>query len=439
MVKRIYKLLVIFLSVLFLFSCNDDIVYTDDIPNPPIDNPPDDKANDTGHLVINEAKDLERIGISPVFSYRESQDGNSYYRNRGVSKIKMYDGYIYYYSGKTINHYNPVTNVKTILCADPLCSHETEGCSFYGYDAGGAFSVYENTALYWRDFPYMNSEGGLSFERSVALYDMEDQSVSVLRHIEGNINLLGSDICIGNQYIYTTVERIENKENGTYTNVYRLILKNLKTGDEQVLVEEQGILRYLPLYAYNGQVFIRDTVEDVLYVAPQEDFTDMRPIARAYGNAMVHVENMNVFSLDPDAGGKIYYSASPDELIEVPGIEGAEYFYVTDQYIYYGKQYDAIESMAFYGEPVTTFLREYYRCDHHGQNHELVYREEPKKGEFTQFMGDFVVIGDYIYTTKGGIAMLLPGDDGEIHEVSIKSTIQRYDIKTGEWYYVMNE
>jgi hypothetical protein len=67
----------------------------------------------------------------------------------------------------------------------------------------------------------------------------------------------------------------------------------------------------------------------------------------------------------------------------------------------------------------------------------LIYREEPLDSDYTIFMGDFVVLGNYIYTTWG--RKILTAEEDITTSSAIASTIVRYDIETGDWYYIMNE
>ena len=368
-----------------------------------------------------------------AFTYREGGDSNlCFFRDLPSAKLEVHNGHIYYHNGKTMIRYNPVTNVQTTLCEDSLCTHDNEQCPFYGYDATMRFTVFENNIVFRRSYMYSDYTNSIAKESSVVKYNMENHQISVLRELTGNILSNGTDIYLGDKYLY--VDIIYDEENSQ--KICQLCLKDLKNNTTQILREDKERQLFSPMYVYDGYIYYKNTLEHTLYVAPVNDPASMIPLAQAPSSPMLNVVDQSVYALNTE-NGNITYSTAPDECSPIPGIEGADYFYITDNYIYYRKVYDTVNHTSFYGEPVTTSLREYYRCNHDGKNHELVYREEPHEDEYTIFMGDFVVLGDYIYTRWS--QKILVGENTENSDRSTASTIARYDIETGEWYYIMNE
>ena len=382
-------------------------------------------------LTPDENSQVDFETLEQAFTYREGGDTlNSVYNGHNYSPIEIHDGYLYYANGRTIIQYNPQTNIQMSLCGDPLCKHDELKCPFFGYEDTFRFTVADGSVIYRRSYKYVNESGVLDHINEIVRYDLQQRQLNVLRTLDNNYVVNATDICIGNHHLYVDVLYDDDKANFIYT----LCQRDIRRGDIEILFESESMPHYTPLFLYENQIYYANNMDNTICAASADHPENIQAAAQSFGALTIY--DGQYYSLQSESG-ELVVSSSTQSARAISGIEGADYFYMTDQYIYYRKVYDTVTFTSFYGEPVTTSLRAYYRCSHDGQNHELIYREEPLDSDYTIFMGDFVVLGNYIYTTWG--RKILTAEEDITTSSAIASTIVRYDIETGDWYYIMNE
>ncbi|MBQ7336932.1 MAG: hypothetical protein IJW40_00595 [Clostridia bacterium] len=369
----------------------------------------------------------EKIWIIPeqTFHWREGGDTSENMFSRPMRTLHEYDGALYYFSWPPVR-YNPQTDVQISFCTDPLCTHDRQSkCPFYGI--GSSLVLLEDSVILRRE------ASGLRDPDTVELLDLNDLTLRKLREISGTMTIFGGDVVCGDTYIYVNLVYDEQED----SQMYELCRKDMKSGKVEVLHRNPN-RRYVPLFAVGETIYLSCNEDDLIYTAPVDDLMNMAPVAQTRGNWFLDRAESCFYSLDSKTG-TVYRSTSPEVPEAIFTVEGMDYFYMTDQHIYYRRVYGQAEEMTFYGELAYHNLYEYYRCDRDGGNAKLIYREEYALGEYTYFLRDFVVLGNYLYAPW--TMQLFDGeiDDGKGSDKNINSSLVRIDIESGEWYYIMNE
>ena len=375
---------------------------------------------------IAEDPPTEKAWIIPdqSFTWHEGGDTDNQIYSRPMRSLHVYDGALYYFSNLPVR-YHPQTDVQTALCSDPLCSHDGNAkCPFYGIREKILLENYVILRREPSDFRYPDT---------VELLDLNDLTLRSLREISGTLTVFGGEVVCGDVYVYVNLVYDEHKD----TRVYELCRKNMKSGKVEVLRRDPTFL-YVPLFVMEDTIYYSCSTDDLIYAAPMDDLLRMSPVAQVRGRWFLDRAEDCFYSLDPDTG-TVYRSSSPDMAQSVLAVDGMDYFYMTDQHIYYRRVHGQAEETTFYGEPAYQNLYEYFCCDRDGGNARLIYREEYKFGAYTYFLRDFVVLGNYLYAPW--TMQMFDGEvnDGRTSDKNINSTLVRIDLESGEWYYIMNE
>ncbi len=411
---------------LLLSGCHDaGLVYEEELPG--WEGEPSEVPD--GELPSDEQPEEqeEKIWIVPdqTFDWREGGDTTDNMFSRPMHTLHEYDGALYYFSRPPIR-YNPQNDVQISFCTDPLCAHDMQSkCPFYGI--GSSLILLEDSVILRRD------ASDLRAPDTVELLDLNDLTLRTLREISGTITIFGGDVVCGDTYVYVNLVYDEQED----TQAYELCRKDLKSGKVEILRSDTERY-YTPLFAEGETVYFSYRGDDLIYAAPVDDLLRMTPVAQTRGSWFFDRAENCYYSLDAKTG-TVYRSSAPDMLEAIFTVEGMDYFYMTDQHIYYRRVHGQSEETTFYGEVAYQNLYEYYRCDRDGGNATLIYREEYELGEYTYFLREFVVLGNYLYAPW--TMQLFDGeiDDGKGSDKNINSSLVRIDLESGEWYYIMRK
>ncbi len=366
---------------------------------------------------------------APSYAYRESADSSERMLVNGCTDpcIQVLDGGVYFYNGAAVVRFDARTGEIQYLCSDPTCEHKgTYGCCYDQYYEPSAFLVTEEGVLYRQ---YANTLQGT--QSDMVFYRPQDGTLTVLDRQgspeNGTVTIAHSDVLYGKWYFF--LQPREEDEGGV-----NLCVIDRSTGVKTVLASYAWGETYSPLFAHADTLYFWHRPSGMIYAAPVDDPLSMTPVASGGWYMTLDTESGAFYALDK-AAGTVFRSAAPDERETVPGIDNADYMYMTDGYLYYARIYETVSVPLEYGYREVK-LREYYRCSHDGQNHELIYREEQQQNAPTLCLREFVVDGNYLYASWKSESF---GDETKKAAAEKNdSIVVRVDVETGEIYDLPN-
>ena len=433
--KKIINISIAMLTMLTMTSC-DDITYIDN-----------DKIDDTNNH---------------TFSYVDSDDlpleCNAI---NGVNVLQYSDGYIFFNNNynrdiynfpenRTMMKYNVSTNNLTSVCQDPLCFHNTIDCPFYAMYR--TMYVFDGKIAYTQLYSATDSSSGFSMNGKAMLYNIKNNSNMIRKTFETDsyseyMNILPVD----NYVLY-------------YENMYNEDLDEWVDGIYKWNTDDNSI----ELMCGESNVYNKDTqypsvlaCKFLFAVDSRVYFTDGATIFSTdinYENRKDHIKGQ--FVLDVFTDGKYIYYGLPvndgsyiqslhrvdfdgKNDIDLNVVATKENISITDNYIYY-KKYDEIDIGAcrvsgYSGNRVILENSEIWRCDHNGQNHEMVYKFEGDMANYRILYETYV--GNYIYglynwwDDANGDGIYEDGDD-HFSATKDEYKIMRIDITTGDIYII---
>ena len=368
--------------------------------------------------------------LTATYVYRESHDSSDGMLTEisTVPRIQVYDGGVYFYNGAAVVRFDTQEGEIQYQCNDPSCLHAgTDGCCYEGYYEPSAFIVTEEGILYRQ---YARTFQGT--QSDIVLYRTQDGTLTVLdrqgSQKSGTVTISHSDVLYGKWYFF--LQARDEDEDGA-----DLCVIDRSTGVKMVLASYAWGETYSPMFAYADTLYFWHRQSGTIYAAPVDDPLAMEPIASGGWYMTLDTESGAFYALDKEAG-TVFRSAAPGETETIPGIDNADYMYMTDGYLYYARVYETVRVPYEYGGDREVTLHEYYRCSHEGQNHELIYREEQQQGAATLCLKDFVVDGNYLYASWHNEDFSNEGKQATVQEND--SVVVRVDVETGEVYYLPN-
>ena len=364
------------------------------------------------------------------FTYTTSDDSTdrviNFQRN---SHINVIEGELYLPKVNMVMRFDPKTGRQTALCTDPLCTHNTLDCPFTITDLTSGVYICGDKILYY------GLEGG---QTKVLLYSTTDRTTKIMRYLEGDRTV---PILIAMEEWYFFVDLVYDEKKDTY--IRSLCRQFYDSGEIEVILTEDE---------RRQRTSLRGTDGEVLYLSQNGDTFI---VMTADGKEEITRFSMNVDSLISIYNNEymIYMDGETYELWKTDmdgtnarslGIKGINYFYLTDNYIYYMKTTDTkrFEYWEDYDNPldVEYAFVEYqtiYRCDHNGENEEVVFvntvgDDVLSLNKFTSF----VVEGNYLY----GVFNYHDFTEDKVittnSRLSELHTYCRIDCTTGEIYYI---
>lgn len=322
--------------------------------------------------------------------------------NNGISKLEYSDGYIYFYNGwtsagnkgsNTLKKLDPQTGEITSVCPDPVCTHNSPECDLYGFS--DINYIYENSVIFRRLYHYVirDDEGyyvGKIDHSDYVRYDMETDEIQVYEDYGeelGFTEYLRQIYVDGYQFYY---DYVYDEEDDTY--YYKICRRDIETGEVKDMGIETtpGNITEDLIYTKDGRIYCTNGVDIYSFDLNGED--------RRY-----HCQGdfgWNVYS----DGTAIYYDVRrEDDTFEIWKKDTLEAegkslgiictrWKLTENYIYYTTDEEAVKN----GTYTYANEREIRRCDHNGENGELVFTFE---GEYEDVnTSDFIIIDNYLYT-----------------------------------------
>lgn len=364
------------------------------------------------------------------FTYTTSDDSTdrviNFQRN---SHINVIEGELYLPKVNMVMRFDPKTGRQTALCTDPLCTHNTLDCPFTITDLTSGVYICGDKILYY------GLEGG---QTKVLLYSTTDRTTKTMRYLEGDRTV---PILIAMEEWYYFVDLMYDARKGAYTR--SLCRQFYDSGKIEVILTEDERRQRTSLRATDGEVLYLSQNDDTFIVMTsdgQEEITrfsmNVDSLISIYNNEyMIYMDGETYELWKTDMDGTNARSL---------GIKGIDYFYLTDNYIYYMKTTDTktFEYWEDYDNPLDveyTYV-EYqtiYRCDHNGENEEIVFVNTIGEDVLSlDNFNSFVVEGNYLY---GVFNYHDFNEDRVITTTSRLSELHTYcriDCTTGEIYYI---
>ncbi len=299
--KRLSKYAICFFVIcLILTSCNN-IDYSDN----------------TSHVDAN-ATDLP-LGVAVA------QDG--------LSKIKYYDGCIYFIGPsfgnnvqKTLWRYNIATDICSTVCADAICMHNTKDCPFFSMEKN--FYISDNCVYYERTFPF-GTDRYYDFVR----YDIENAKLKQYFKSEDiERPTYKYELYVdGYRFYYKSV--FDQVSGEYYFALHRL---ELATGDEVALFlnDDQGIdLDVQLLFALDEHLYFSDGRE--IFSADYEMNDKKTVLSGTFLYSDIYTDGQNIYWGEGEQDAQSLYRARLDGSEKTSlGITAAKW-QITSNYIYY--------------------------------------------------------------------------------------------------------
>lgn len=434
--KKIIKIGIAFFAILAMSSCRD-ITYIDE-----------DKSDDS--LSHQE------------FSYTDSDDLPLEYNViNGVNVMQYSDGYIFFHNNygrdiynfpknRTMMKYNVKTGNLTSVCQDPLCFHNTIDCPFYAMYR--TMYVFDSKIAYTQLYSITDSSDNFNMAGKSMLYDVKNNSSIVRNTFETNsyseyMSMLPVDNCI---LFYENIynEDLDEWVDGIYRwntddNTITLMCGENNTYNQGA--KYPNVLACQMIFAIDSRVY----------------FTDGKTIFSTdlnFENRTDHVNGQFVLDVFTD-GEYIYYGIPVSDGSYIQTLHRVDFdgkndknlnitatkenISITKNYIYYMK-HDEIDIGAcrvsgYAGNRVILENSEIWRCDHNGENHELVFKFD---GEYANYRILYeAYVGNYIYglfswwEDADGDGVFEDGDN-HFSADNDEYKIMRIDVTSGEIYII---
>jgi len=396
------------------------------------------------------------------FSFSESPDAPiTFNAIDGGQVIQYSNGYLFFHNNynrdifnfpenRTLMKYNVKTDNLISICSDSVCLHNTLDCPFYAMY--NTMYVFDEKIAYAQIYSNTANDSEYFMLGQYNLFDSEKISKSVRNTIKTNsyteyMKMLPVD----NYVLY--YENMYNEELDEWVDgIYRW---NIVDNTQTLLCGENNIYEPDSMYPNTLACNFLFAIDSRIY------FTDGTVIFSTdtnYENRIDHVEGRFVLDVFTD-GEYIYYGIPVEEGsyiqslhrvdfngkndIELDIVTQKENVEITSNYIYY-KKYDEIaigknRVSGYSGENIILYSSEIWRCDHDGQNHELVYKFEGDMANYRLIYE--IYVGNYIYglynwwEDADGDGIFEDGDD-HFSATSEEYLIMRIDITTGETYFI---
>lgn len=329
----------------------------------------------------------------------------------------------------TLKRINPETGNITNVCPDPLCSHNTADCPFYGLDSLPV-GFADGKIFYRRDWiTSVNGEANIvNYYSADVVYDTVTGKLTELVNLNGERSGIVSELYTDtHRYWYVWQWDKNDPSTGAYY-LTRAAYDNLKTEMlAEISFEEARFVGYAAgtLYFTDGRV---------LY-ATDEQFENRRDITEAslrYGSYFFGGDSV-YFIDDDDRVFRLLLSTG--ETTDL-GIRAGT-LAVTENYLYYtSPEKVALGKARIYGyaaDEVIVTGEHIYRCARDGSGSKKIFTFDGELSA-TRLIG-FEAVGNYIWSTY--IRWDDPdGDgifkDGAQYESGSDGKILRIDVTTGE-------
>lgn len=387
-------------------------------------------------------KDPADSETTPEFTYTHSDDVPLEFQNNANAHYGFYDSHLYFRTKSILYKIDPQTGLKTTVCTDPVCSHEDENCKLFSISS--AFCVKDG--VFYFDKLVMSSAGT---EESISSFDFSSTELKRLYdRAECSRQYVRMMVYDGYIYFYRSYyKEEEGKAPEDKIFISDLVGVNLKSGKMiDVIVYNDSVKDDL-IGCEDGYIYLCEPRGGIFRVKAGEALPEKEYI--------YSFEENNLASFYPDrmalSDGYIYYHTTDEDgtsFWKIPTSGGepekfatdstikADYCYYTENYIYYS----AISQKLIgknRGDDLYCDVYDIRRVSYAGVT-EKVFCEFPEGCETYSLSGNYIVVGNYIYTHTYDWGVLKENysdsdcryDEGHIGAVA------RINLLTGEVDYI---
>lgn len=367
-------------------------------------------------------------------------------------KLQYYDGHLYFFNGPKSSFLTSLSNneivptliklnlengTMTPVCSDPLCNHATPSCPFAG--AISFIYINDNTVYYHRTYSLRENNESYGYVQfcSYNLETMEmriykqEEIVSGKSYGESIKKLFYNNYCYYYDLLYDSEKDIS---------IWKIMRLDLDTGSEVYLGDmenENGfVMEYL--FIIGDRIYFRDAQS---IFSTDLDLNDKQVhIEGRFPDEDIYTDGENIYySVLTDDKSKSYklYRCGLDgsEIIDL-GIVSTSGWFITTNYIYYTHP-NRFELEYAGGGTLPFFYDAIYRCDHDGQNSELVYeafhRNNENPDNYIQLQ-NCIAVGNYVFAQyygvddKNGNNIIDEGEQYDSYNHLVDYNIMRIDI-----------
>lgn len=294
--------------------------------------------------------------------------------------------------GMPIYRIDTETNTPVCLCMDPLCSHDSEECPFYGLSSYACLPD-NNFALICN---YIRK--GEGYCHYLRIYNPASQRITMTgRFAEDGGFSLGPEIVADGVRIYQDSYHDEESD----SNLFPLYRMDMKTGNTTpLIVDENGRPEDFSgqlLCLYKDRCFHTDF--ETIY-SMNKDGTDSKPLCTLSESSTFYPLNFggdSVYLLNGERNAAIRISLEDGTETVIPlQTEHTDSFQVTEDYYYYFAGEETVlgkaEVSGYADKEVVLPGGEFWRCDRNGENHEMLFC----------FEGDYAGIRPLEWRVVGG-------------------------------------
>ena len=345
---------------------------------------------------------------------------------RGDSFMKLYGDELYCMDNGVFFRLNVKTGLRTDVCTDPLCTHDTENCPFYGL-----WTYFIDGDTVWFTAETKNYDSSATRRKSkkcICTYDIRTQKRTLIYEIPDDgtgYHLLG----IFDGYLYYV--RSQYRENVTaakseadYIRYYcRCEPKKIGNSKQEEIIltlknEKQGDYSDV-YYMTETEVFLRAAGEEKILIRADRKLTEFETLQfEDYNISTARIGNYAYYLkcgdealeyvTDTDGKGKpVMNEDGTPKLIPLYGL------YYTKRDLITGEDTRLSDDILFIrhtGGMIDSLTRDYlylelenglWRCDHDGNKLQLVLtKEQEAENPVNSGLPYQLIIGKYIYTIE---------------------------------------
>lgn len=338
---------------------------------------------------------------------------------------------------KTLLRLDLTSGIISPVCADPLCTHSTQTCPFAGQIS--FFFLHDNKIFYNRSYSVNDEKEYYGFHQFCS-YDLDTMEFKIYKQeelVSGEPYGKYARILFHGNYCYYCDLSYDSEKD---ISIWKIMRLDLDTGSEVYLGDmenENGfVMEYL--FIIGDRIYFRDAQS---IFSTDLDLNDKQVhIEGRFPDEDIYTDGENIYySVLTDDKSKSYklYRCGLDgsEIIDL-GIVSTSGWFITTNYIYYTHP-NRFELEYAGGGTLPFFYDAIYRCDHDGQNSELVYeafhRNNENPDNYIQLQ-NCIAVGNYVFAQyygvddKNGNNIIDEGEQYDSYNHLVDYNIMRIDI-----------
>lgn len=385
------------------------------------------------------------------FSYVETNDKPYRYNCIYASVALQYDsGNIFFWSGlpgeigATVKKLNPVTGLWTSVCPGALCEHNTPDCPMFGLNTW--FYVYNEKIYYKRlySYSYRNPDGSIRSTIDLSdsvCYDTVNSKLQVLETYNSKTFSEYLTQLFTDKYRFY-YDYVYDKDNDKH--LFKLCKRDLNSGEIFIIGgfsnTDEVIERFV--FTKDDRIYFIDGKR--LYSRNLDNTDEIVHCTGVFGDQVLTDGDSIYFDLyDNDGMRDVYYMSDINNYDSAKQIiDGCTSWCLTENYIYYldgNKRTIGKSNITGYHGDVTLIGQNIRRCEHNGDNNEIVFEFDRNYQNYQ--INNMIVVDNYIYglyqywedLDNDGVFQ-----DGDQHysNRSDNFSIMRVDVTDGSVYFI---